>query len=600
MNISVKKLINISNFLLIILSGLAMSVSAVALHTVRSNLLSVTDNTVPSLIELQSVRTQMEGAQAILGRHILAPTPERTMITDRELEKLLKETGSRLDNYQKLLSDDHERALYRSVTDHWAGWTGTLAPIRRESIAIHTAAATDLFNAAQADEAKQLSAALDAEIGYNVELANMEKARAKDAISRTNLILVGVAGAILAAAILSVLMLTRRVVQPIGVVTALMQRLAAADYAVTVPYSERNDEIGSMARSVETFRENGVQRITLEKEARLAADEQKKVVDALVVGLKRVADADLTRLIDDPFPPKYESLRDDFNRTVTSLRTMMASVVETSEGVRVGSAEIGTASSDLARRTEHQAASVEETSAAMSQITLAVGHTASIVRDVNTTLSEVNRAAAEGEQVVRTAVAAMAAISKGSYDIGQIVDMIDSIAFQTNLLALNAGVEAARAGESGKGFAVVANEVRALAQRAADSARDIKLLISTSSAEVQRGVSLVNETGVTLGGIAEKIAAMVQSMQVVTQSAEEQAASAEQINTAVSDMDALIQQNAAMVEQATAASRSLAVEGGRLAELVGRFRIDPNGMPSVSQAFAEPSSGRHDRVAQAA
>jgi methyl-accepting chemotaxis protein len=176
--------------------------------------------------------------------------------------------------------------------------------------------------------------------------------------------------------------------------------------------------------------------------------------------------------------------------------------------------------------------------------------------------------------VVRQAVTAMAQIEKSSRQIGQIIGVIDEIAFQTNLLALNAGVEAARAGDAGKGFAVVASEVRALAQRSAEAAREIKDLISTSTRQVEEGVDLVGQTGEALERIVAQVGEITGLVGEIAASAREQSTGLAEVNTAVNQMDQVTQQNAAMVEQSTAASHSLAQEAEALSRLVARFRLN--------------------------
>jgi methyl-accepting chemotaxis protein len=209
----------------------------------------------------------------------------------------------------------------------------------------------------------------------------------------------------------------------------------------------------------------------------------------------------------------------------------------------------------------------------MRETTSRIRETADNAGDVRGAIGSAQQQALDGGQVVRNAVTAMDAIEKSSQEIGQIVTVIDGIAFQTNLLALNAGVEAARAGESGKGFAVVANEVRALAQRSADAAKDIKALITTSSGQVSQGVRLVGEAGEMFERIVGNIGDINGSIEQIATGTETQAGNLQQVSLAVGDMDRMTQQNAAMVEESTAASRSLASEADELAGLVSRFRL---------------------------
>lgn len=209
----------------------------------------------------------------------------------------------------------------------------------------------------------------------------------------------------------------------------------------------------------------------------------------------------------------------------------------------------------------------------MNQVTSMVRETAKGAAEVNRSIDEAHREASEGGAVVKRAVGAMGAIEKSASEITQIINVIDGIAFQTNLLALNAGVEAARAGDAGKGFAVVANEVRALAQRSADAAKDIKALITTSAEQVGAGVALVGETGTLLDRIVTRVGAISGMITTIAESAETQATNLQQVNGAVGEMDKMTQQNAAMVEESTAAARSLAGEAEALADVVARFKL---------------------------
>jgi methyl-accepting chemotaxis protein len=251
----------------------------------------------------------------------------------------------------------------------------------------------------------------------------------------------------------------------------------------------------------------------------------------------------------------------------------MTVIQSTSQSIRSGTDEIRAASDDLARRTEQQAASLEETAAALDEITAAVRKTAQGAEAARNVVSTAKLDAEHSGAVVHDAIAAMSKIETSSQEITQIIGVIDEIAFQTNLLALNAGVEAARAGESGRGFAVVAQEVRALAQRSADAAKEIKTLISVSTEQVGSGVDLVGQTGAALDRIVSQVVQLDSSVREIAASAQEQATGLQQINSAINHMDQTTQQNAAMVEESTAASHALSQETEELARLVARFEI---------------------------
>ncbi|WP_374655711.1 methyl-accepting chemotaxis protein [Phenylobacterium sp.] len=349
---------------------------------------------------------------------------------------------------------------------------------------------------------------------------------------------------------------------------------------------------------------------TARKEAdaqrRAAEEEQNKVVAALAASLKRLADGDLTTHIDSQFTGSHEQIRTDFNAAVESLRATIGSISEATGALRSGSDEISTASNDLSHRTEQQAASLEETAAALDQVTAAVKRSAEGARQASSAASSAKEDASQSGEVVRGAVAAMGEIEQSSGQITQIIGVIDEIAFQTNLLALNAGVEAARAGDAGKGFAVVAQEVRALAQRSADAAKEIKALISNSTAQVARGVKLVGDTGEALTGIVAKVTEIDGLISEIAQSANEQSTSLNEVNSAVNQMDQVTQQNAAMVEEVTAAAASLKGEGVELEKLVSRFNTGAavaapraRGRPEIAQAGRHGPARSPARAAQA-
>ncbi len=312
-------------------------------------------------------------------------------------------------------------------------------------------------------------------------------------------------------------------------------------------------------------------------QASAIAREQEKVISNIGSGLRRLSEGDLTATIGVELDGAYARLRDDFNRAVSSLRQVMGEVLDTTGALRGASKEIASASLDLSRRTEQQAASLAETASAFDELTNTVRHSAEGAKQAAGVATAARSEAERSGVVVDQTVAAMRDIEGSAKQISQIIGVIDEIAFQTNLLALNAGVEAARAGEAGKGFAVVATEVRALAQRSAEAAKEIKTLISASSQQVQRGVGLVGETGEALGAISQRVAEIDGLIHSIALAAEKQASSLGQVNFAINDMDRVTQQNAAMVEEASAAAAQMNRETDGLANLVSRFHVEDSG-----------------------
>jgi methyl-accepting chemotaxis protein len=317
--------------------------------------------------------------------------------------------------------------------------------------------------------------------------------------------------------------------------------------------------------------------------------ERVRAVSEIGAGLAQLADNDLTCRIDRPFAPEFEPVRNDFNRSLERLESAMENVAGSAEAIQGGAAEIAAASNDLSRRTEQQAASLEETAAALDEITATVKRSASGTRQASEEASGAKTDVLTSGQVMTQAVTAMGEIEQSSGEVAQIIGVIDEIAFQTNLLALNAGVEAARAGDAGRGFAVVAQEVRALAQRSAEAAKEIKTLIASSSEQVKLGVKLVSETGQALEGISTKVSSIDRLIREMALSAQEQSTALAEVNTAVNQMDQVTQQNAAMVEQATAAAASLTGEANKMGGLMRQFRLSGRS-GSVEQARVRPAS----------
>lgn len=419
-------------------------------------------------------------------------------------------------------------------------------------------------------------------------------------VNQQTLILIVGGLVIMAAVIISLLTAVRLFIQkPIGSLLKEVGRLSEGDYEQQVEGQKRKDEVGALAISLDLFRNklaegrsiaSGAERQRLEAEEQRSQTEaerhavsetQRKVVLALGKGLQQLADGNLSHRIEEVFPGSYEELRDHFNSAVDSLESTVQRLNVTVDTLNAGTREISRSSDHLSKRTEQQAASLEETTAALGEIAGKLNESAS---NAQLAASKVKAACAKAEhsgEVVQKAISAMEGIEDSSRKVGQIIGVIDEIAFQTNLLALNAGVEAARAGEAGKGFAVVAQEVRELAQRSANAAREIKALISASNQQVEQGVTLVGETGVSLDQIAEQVQAIDSLMQEISRATGEQASGLREINTAVNYMDQATQQNAAMVEETTAASAVLNGEANTLSQMISRFVV---GRSSMSKA----------------
>jgi methyl-accepting chemotaxis protein len=288
---------------------------------------------------------------------------------------------------------------------------------------------------------------------------------------------------------------------------------------------------------------------------------------------QRIAGGDLSRDVPTEGRDEVSIVLRGLNDMQHSLRGVVGDVRMSTDSIRIASGEVADGSQDLSSRTEQAAASLQQTASSMDQISSTIKQTADSARTANQLASTAAGAAMRGGEVVARVVTTMDEIASRSSKIGDIIQVIDGIAFQTNILALNAAVEAARAGEQGRGFAVVASEVRSLAQRSAMAAREIKELISASVKTVEAGSTLVRHAGDSMHEIVESVQRVSAIIAEITAASSEQSSGIGQVNVAVSQLDSMTQQNAALVEQSAAAAESLKDQAVKLANVVALFRL---------------------------
>ncbi|CZT35363.1 methyl-accepting chemotaxis protein [Rhizobium sp. 9140] len=471
------------------------------------------------------------------------------------------------------------------------------------------------------DAQKAVTAAVKAYSTYSGDALATARAEALQSSTTTTFVALGAAiAAIALGGFVSLLVARRGIVAPVREMTGVMRALSEGRLDVGTMDTARRDEIGEMARALDVFRRNAIaMRDMKAQEAALQAsssDLQSSIasvvaaavagdftaridrdygspdlnrfaasvnelvgsVDQAIAELRRVIEAlsqaDLTQSMNGRFQGAFGELQANVNATMVTLRSTMESVRGAGSTISESSAELSGAANDLSKRTEQQAAALEETAAALDEITATVRTASMRANEAQDMVRETKASAERSGAIVRSAVDAMGRIEDSSSRIGQIIGVIDEIAFQTNLLALNAGVEAARAGEAGRGFAVVAQEVRELAQRSANAAKEIKTLISASASEVEGGVTLVRSTGTALLEIETLVNQVNGHVESIATASREQATALGEINTSVNHMDQMTQKNAAMVEETTAASETLADQSRQLQQLLARFRLE--------------------------
>lgn len=362
-----------------------------------------------------------------------------------------------------------------------------------------------------------------------------------------------------------------RVIRPIRTITSHMEDMAAGQPYERMDESERPDEIGDVARALDGIVIQAEARSREESEQELAR--QTRIVTTLGQALSCLKQGVLHHRILEEFPDDYAQLRDDYNAAVVAIGEVIAQVKRSVVSLNGSAGEISDATQDLSQRTEHQAANLQQTAASMEQLTGRVHETAEAATSASQAVSIAEREADSNAGIVTDAVEAMSGIEQSAQGIARIIAVIDDLAFQTNLLSLNASVEAARAGEAGKSFAVVAEEVRALAQRSAAAAKDIRGLIEDSTRQVSGGVQLVGRTGEAIKSIMDNVSQVSGLITRIATAAGEQADGLAEINGAVGSMDRMTQQNAAMGEQCNAAARLLHHEADALTELISRFDL---------------------------
>jgi len=568
--------------------GVASLSSISGISAVSTNLTYITTNSVPSVAALGKLEVYMEVARVRGARVALADNTEAARKDFAAFDDAIGTVDKQLSDYKPLISDAHEQVQYDNLLKKWAVVRGQLTSIRNLTTSGQFEQARTLYRGPLVEDAKQLRAAAEEELAYNQSLVDQQSKDASEASASTlrNTWVLGGVAVLLALAVL--VMFRFRVTGPLVRLRNAMNDMAQGQLDIDVPGADKHDELGEIARALEGIRASIAARSQAEAEAKIAV--QAQVTGALEEGLNALKEGRLGHRLNTPFPSEYEALRADFNATLASLADQMSEVSRSSTAVRTGAGEISAAAQDLARRTEGQAASLGETANTVRDLTNSVAESRNAAGHAAASAQDTEQEASTSGKLMQEAVSAMTSISATSDKMRSIVEIIDGISFQTNLLALNAGVEAARAGDAGKGFAVVATEVRNLAERSAQAAREISALIVNSGKEVRHGVEMVSETQASLQRIVHKASELANMIGGIAEGANSQAESIAQVNSVIADLDKATQQNAALVEESTAASRSLAHESERLTAVVDRFSLSGGGRSAPSRAPAHASA----------
>jgi methyl-accepting chemotaxis protein len=582
-----------------VLSVGSAAVSLTSVAAINANAGQIGKVWIPKVADAMAILNSVEKLKLAYNKQLVASNIEEMDAETKFQAAIEKGLDDALANYRQASTGSADEALFAALSTEIAAYRELGKKMLEKRDIGRMMEAKLILRGDMASQDEKTEAAV-------VALVESVKANAESAVLENDVAynmsfwtMLAVALASIAGAVVASLYSVASIAKPLQSITSYMVRLASGDSASKIPFASRSDEIGAMAGAVEVFRQAAIQKQDLEhhteanrsrNEAERLANEEieharsqamEKATGGLARALKKLSSGDLSVQIEDHFSVEFEALREDFNQAVVQLSQTLTNVAAASSNIDSGSREIARGSNDLSRRTEQQAASLEQTAAALDQITANVASSSKRSEEARAVATQANVNAGKSGEVVAQAVRAMSRIEESSGKISNIIGVIDEIAFQTNLLALNAGVEAARAGEAGKGFAVVAQEVRELAQRSAQAAKEIKTLIQTSSTEVSNGVKLVSQTGDALKTIEELVISINAHMEAIATSAREQSVGLVEINTAVNHMDQTTQQNAAMVEETNAASNALADEAANLRQLIAQFNL---GGPSAQSA----------------
>jgi methyl-accepting chemotaxis protein len=487
-----------------------------------------------------------------------------------EIKQIDPEMAAEIESYRAKVQDIHKRA--EQAISHG---------MRDDNEAARTILAE--LDATLEAFAKELVKANNEDVAAAQELSNTLSVTASS--TSTTMLIVSLIAVVLAIGI-GLVVSRLGITTPIASLQARMKTLADGNNAAEVPGTDRGDEIGAMAKAVLVFREAAVDKEKADAAKKVSDAEQQRVVSTLESNLSKLAQGDLTSEINEAFSPTYESVKINFNAAVTELRNLIGTVMESAMTIRTGSGEIAQASEDLARRTEANAASLEETSAAVTQMD---GRLKATAASAGRTVERADGAIATvsgGREIADEAVQAMTRVADSAKGIDSVIEGLDKIAFQTRVLAMNAAVEAGRAGEAGRGFAVVADLVSALAMRAEEEAGRARDQLTATQTDIVAAVEMVQKVDGALANISGDVGEVHKLLGEMATDNQAQSTAITQISVAIGTMDQSTQQNAAMVEETSAAARNLTSEVAALSEQASKFNVGSGTRPVAIRASA--------------
>ena len=497
---------------LVLMTALTLA-AYVGLSDTNDDLHTVTDNSVPSLQVVADLKTTSLDLRRFEYNHLVSDDPARLQAMDQAIAKHQADLVQAFKAYEPLVSNDQDRALWQAARADAEQYVSQWKDIQELSSQVGGAGkplAEERMTGESRAHFERLQGNLDKLWTFNVDFAAQAEKAAAVSYQQALWTVLALAAVAMAIGLVSAVLITRSIVRPINEAVGIAEHIAGGDLTQKITVNSR-DETGQLLAAMQKMQ--------------------------------------------------------------NALATLVTSVRQNAEGVATASAQIAQGNQDLSSRTEQQASALEETSASMEQMGSTASQNADNARAASQLAASASSVAVQGGEVVSQVVSTMREIQHSSQKISDIIGTIDGIAFQTNILALNAAVEAARAGEQGRGFAVVAGEVRTLAQRSAEAAKEIKQLINASVERVEQGTGLVDQAGNTMQEVVRSIQRVTDIVGEISSASQEQNAGVGQVSEAVSQMDQATQQNAALVEESAAAASSLRSQAEQLVQAVAVFRL---------------------------